>query len=61
MKINLKKGINVDIILQSIGRDKSKDISFTVAETALQDAKAVIEESKKYNVKLLTVNDLFKI
>ena len=40
-----KKGINVDIILQSIGRDKSKDISFTVPETALADAKAVIEEN----------------
>ena len=26
-----KKNINVDIILQSIGRDESKDISFTVA------------------------------
>lgn len=40
-----KKGINVDIILQSIGRDKTKDISFTVPETALEDAKAVIEEN----------------
>ena len=27
-----KKGINVDIILQSIGREGSKDISFTVTE-----------------------------
>lgn len=38
-----KKGINVDIILQSIGRDKTKDISFTVAETALSDTRAVID------------------
>lgn len=38
-----KKGINVDIILQSIGRDKTKDISFTVAETALSDTQAVID------------------
>lgn len=42
-----KKGINVDIILQSIGRDKTKDISFTVAETALEDAKHVIEDNKE--------------
>ena len=39
-----KKGINVDIILQSIGRDNTKDISFTVADTALADVKAVIDE-----------------
>ncbi len=38
-----KKGINVDIILQSIGRDKTKDISFTVAETALSETQAVID------------------
>ncbi len=37
-----KKGINVDIILQSIGRDGMKDISFTVAETALADVKEII-------------------
>ncbi len=42
-----KKGINVDIILQSIGRDKTKDISFTVPETSLEDAKQVIEEYKE--------------
>ena len=42
-----KKGINVDIILQSIGRDKTKDISFTVPETSLADAKKVIEENKE--------------
>lgn len=37
-----KKGINVDIILQSIGRDGMKDISFTVAETALADVKEIV-------------------
>lgn len=37
-----KKGINVDIILQSIGRDGMKDISFTVADTALTDVKEIV-------------------
>lgn len=37
-----KKGINVDIILQSIGRDGMKDISFTVAENALADVKEIV-------------------
>lgn len=33
-----KKGINVDIILQSIGHDGKKDISFTVAKERGQEA-----------------------
>ncbi|MDA3732175.1 aspartate kinase [Niameybacter massiliensis] len=37
-----KKNINVDIILQSIGRDGTKDISFTVADTALTDVKEIV-------------------
>lgn len=41
-----KKGINVDIILQSIGRDSSKDISFTVTRSNLKDAVAILEEAK---------------
>ena len=41
-----KKGINVDIILQSIGRDSSKDISFTVTRSNLKDAIAILEEAK---------------
>ena len=41
-----KKDINVDIILQSIGRDESKDISFTVARDDAQTAKAILEELK---------------
>lgn len=32
------KDINIDIILQSIGRDGTKDISFTVAKDKLSDA-----------------------
>ena len=42
-----KKNINVDIILQSVGRDGTKDISFTVAEDDLQDTLAILEENKK--------------
>ena len=42
-----KENINVDIILQSIGRDDSKDISFTVARSDAQRAKEVMEENKE--------------
>ena len=37
--------INVDIILQSIGRDNTKDISFTISEDNLAQAVAVLEEN----------------
>ena len=39
--------INVDIILQSIGRGSNKDISFTVAQTALQQARDVLEHHRE--------------
>ena len=39
-----QKGINVDIILQSIGRDGTKDISFTVAKDNVKEAQAAMEE-----------------
>ena len=42
-----KNNINVDIILQSVGRDGTKDISFTVAQDDLQDALKVLEENKE--------------
>ena len=42
-----RKNVNVDIILQSIGRDGSKDISFTVAEGDAQTAKELMEEHKE--------------
>ena len=42
-----KKKINVDIILQSIGRDGSKDISFTVAQGDAEAAREVMEEHKE--------------
>jgi aspartate kinase len=51
-----KKDINVDIILQSIGRDGTKDIAFTVSRNDLDAAVAVIQENmesftaKRYEV-----------
>ncbi len=41
-----KKNINVDVILQSIGRHGTKDISFTVNDTQADDALKVLEENK---------------
>lgn len=41
-----KNNINVDIILQSIGRDGTKDISFTVARDDMQEVIALLEENK---------------
>ncbi len=40
-----KKNINVDIILQSIGRDNKKDISFTVPESSLELAVETLKEN----------------
>ncbi|MBQ1992391.1 MAG: aspartate kinase [Clostridia bacterium] len=37
------KDVNIDIILQSVGRDGRKDIAFTTAKDKLEDAKNVIE------------------
>ena len=42
-----KNGINVDIILQSVGREGTKDISFTVAQDDCQHTLAVLEENKE--------------
>lgn len=41
-----KKNINVDVILQSIGRAGSKDISFTVEENDLEDAIEVLNQNQ---------------
>ena len=38
-----KEGINVDVILQSIGRENSKDISFTVSRDEADEAVKIIE------------------
>lgn len=41
-----KNNINVDVILQSIGRDNKKDISFTVTKDHLDAALKLLEEEK---------------
>lgn len=41
------KGINVDIILQSIGRDDTKDISFTIARGNLETAVSILNENRE--------------
>jgi aspartate kinase len=41
-----KAKINVDIILQSIGRGNTKDISFTVARSDMDAAREALESSK---------------
>ena len=41
-----KHNINVDVILQSIGREGTKDISFTVARDDLQEAVTILNENK---------------
>ena len=41
-----KENINVDIILQSIGRDGTQDISFTVRRDDADQAKELLEEYK---------------
>lgn len=38
------KDINVDIILQSIGRNDTKDISFTVAKSKGEEAVAILQD-----------------
>lgn len=42
-----KKNINVDIIIQSVGREGTKDISFTVSHENLDEAIALLEEKKE--------------
>lgn len=41
-----QKDINVDIILQSFGRDESQDISFTVKRSDAEQAVALLEEHR---------------
>ena len=42
-----KHNINVDIILQSVGRDGTKDITFTVSQDDLKGAMEVMEARKE--------------
>ncbi len=39
--------LNVDIILQSIGRDETKDISFTVKKADMEAARRILEENRE--------------
>ena len=41
-----KNNVNVDIILQSIGRSETKDISFTVAKDDMELAQRLLEENR---------------
>ncbi len=41
-----KNNVNVDIILQSIGRSDTKDISFTVAKGDMEHARQLLEENR---------------
>lgn len=53
-----KHHINVDIILQSIGREDTKDISFTVAREDANDTVAILEEQKnRITAREIKVND----
>lgn len=49
-----KNGINVDIILQSVGREGTKDISFTVAQDDLDETLHVLDDNKE----ALTIQDI---
>ncbi len=41
-----KKNLNVDNIIQSIGREGTKDISFTIARDDVRDVVSLLEENK---------------
>ena len=47
--------INVDTILQSVGRDGTKDISFTVAREVVDEALATIERHRETSLKCKAV------
>ncbi len=58
-----KNKINIDIILQSIGRHGTKDISFTVSESDFPEVKAIISENMdRWGVKDVDYNhDVAKV
>ena len=50
--------INVDIILQSVGREGTKDISFTVASDDLSEALQILEKDKeRLTIQQITYNE----
>lgn len=58
-----KEGINVDVILQSIGREDTKDISFTVSRDDADAAVAILEANMtRVGAKNISVrNDIAKV
>lgn len=58
-----KEGINVDVILQSIGREDTKDISFTVSRDDAEAAVEVLEANlTRIGAKKISVrNDIAKV
>ena len=56
------KNINVDIILQSVGRDDTKDITFTTTKSHLNDTLEVLENLDLVaGLKILTDTDVAKV
>ncbi len=55
--------INVDIILQSVGRDLTKDISFTVPASEKETAMSIVEEFKEKNgaKQVVVADDVAKV
>lgn len=58
-----KQNINVDIILQSIGHDGTKDISFTVEEGVADEAVAIVENHLEQlgGQKVTCIKDVAKV
>ena len=56
------KNVNVDIILQSVGRDDTKDITFTTTKSHLDDTIEVLENLDLVaGLKILTDTDVAKV
>ena len=56
------KGINVDIILQSIGRNGTKDISFTVAKDKMEEAIALLQQhAEKWRASNIVSDNVTKV
>ncbi len=53
-----KANISIDIVLQSVGRDNTKDIAFTVKKEHVQQTKEILEELKSsLSAKQVIVNE----
>lgn len=51
-----RHNINVDIILQSVGRDGTKDISFTVAEDVVDEAVEILERHRATSLRCQSIS-----